>query len=241
MQGRFIFDMVVVTVKLREVTISIPCGSGKQNFRWLASTIQTRMKENEKLRKNYDIDNCIVTELRNHLGELLNPKDLIEEHSGPSGMNVNAVISAKFPLDEWENPEIGPWMKGAYLKSAHGQYWNSELEAWRINVKNSLDQSSDPMLSRGSSFVQVGYDFSKEDIRMAFDLDTKNMKWISLKQYGDAQIIKVIDVLELHYALICNIFAHYCGMGRGHLILLSKELSQFHSSSSWGTLWPLCL
>jgi len=204
-----------VIVKVKDTEINIPCGDGKQSFKWLSLVIQSRLKENVQLRRKYDVEAFIVTEIRNIFGEMLNPKDLIQEHSGPSGLTVRAVVESKYPLDEWEYPDLGPWVKGAFLKSDIGNYWHSELDAWRSTVKK-VDESNQSHEQNGTSFIQIGFDFFSEDFKTAFDFDSKNMKWDWMKPINDTHKIKVIDVFKAEYSIICKIFAHYCGFGQGH-------------------------
>ena len=202
-----------VTVKVKDSELSITCGDGKQTFKWLALVIQTKIKDDSSLRKKFDVNSFIVSEIRNIFGELLNPNDLIEDHAGPSGISVSAVLSSKFPLDQWENPQIGTWYKSAYVKSDIGKYWNSELDAWRTSVKDIDEASKQNEEKRGSHFIQVGFDFTAEDVNTAFEFDSKNMKWDWIT--ADLTISKLMEVLRINYLFICNIFAHYCGVGQG--------------------------
>lgn len=230
-----------VNVKVKDSEISIPCGDGKQNFKWLALVIQERIKSDSSLLKKYDTASLIVSEIRNIFGELLNPNDLIVEHFGPTGLSVTAVLSSKFPLDQWETPEIGHWYKSAYVKSSTGKYWNSELDAWRATVKNEMDSSKKKEEVRRTTFIQVGFDFSAEDVSAAFDFDTKKMQWEwLLAESVEVNMSKLMDVLKSHYLLICNIFAHFCGFGQGSLdcnvsfVFFQKTVPRLFS---WRKVW----
>jgi hypothetical protein len=91
--------------------LDISVGDGKQTFKWLASVIQSRIQTHQLRRKGYETESYIVTELLNTKGELLNPSHCIYEHAGSNGMELSAVLATSFPVDEWDNPEMGDFMK----------------------------------------------------------------------------------------------------------------------------------
>ena len=221
---KLMLKKVRVIVKVQDSELTITCGDGKQTFKWLALVIQTKIKDDSNLRKRFDVNSFIVSEIRNIFGELLNPNDLIEEHAGPSGLSVNAVLSSKFPLDQWENPQLGAWYKSAYVKSDVGKYWNSELDAWRSSVQEIDDTSKQNEEKKRTHFIQVGFDFSADDVNTAFEFDAKNMKWDWIT--GDTNISRIMDVLRVNYLLICNIFAHFCGVGQG-TVIITKTISVY--------------
>jgi hypothetical protein len=66
--------------------------------------------------------------VRNRSGELINPADRLYEHaiedaSGPGAgksvctCEVTAIVATSFPIDEWENPHMGEWMKNAVVNT----------------------------------------------------------------------------------------------------------------------------
>ncbi|KAJ1437193.1 hypothetical protein B484DRAFT_392916, partial [Ochromonadaceae sp. CCMP2298] len=46
-------------------------------------------------------------------------------------ITVFTVFITVFTVDEWENPQMGEWMKSAVVKSGVGANWHSEIDAWR--------------------------------------------------------------------------------------------------------------
>lgn len=216
---------MIVNVKVQDSNIKVSCGNGRQTFRWLGSVVQARIKQYGVLRRKYEEDNYIVTEIRNAEGLLLNPADLICEHTASDTLSVIAIVSSSFPVDEWEIPEMGEWLKGATIKSDVGQHWVSEIEAWRESLKslNAAHNSGEDIETNilvhkahppSSNLIQIGFDFSESDINSAFDLDWTVMKWEWL-QPSDLLKNQLGDALKSNYAMICNFFTHYCGIGQG--------------------------
>ena len=213
---------MIVTVKVNESSLKISVGDGKQSFKWLASVIASRIKENKKLRSLYEQESYIVTELRNASDELLNPADYLYEHAGQGGLTVSATLATSFPTDEWENPNMNHWMKASYVHSEVGSHWAEEIDAWRDSLERMKETNGTNILVQRalppqSNLIQInGYSFTEADINSAFDLDWGAMKWNWLSP-TDHQKNLIGDVLKSHYTLICNIFAHYCGLGKGKL------------------------
>lgn len=223
---------MIVNVAVKDKSIKVSVGDGKQTFKWLASVVQSRIAQYNLLKNHYEKDSHIVTEIRNHAGELINPGDCIFEHYGPSGLNVTATISTSFPIDDWENPDMGDWMRVAYIKSEIGQHWATEMEAWRDSLRRmkelqgSTGDAADSHMNNlivqramppPSNLITIGYNFSESDINSAFDLDWGTMKWQWLKP-TDHEKSALGDVLKSYYSLVCNLFAHYCGTGQGMLV-----------------------
>lgn len=212
---------IKVRVKVGEHTIMIPCGSGTQNFQWLGNVIKERIQHFNILRKSLETDYFIVTEIKNTSGELINPKDKIYEHSGPSGLDVSATISSTFPVDDWENPLMNDWMQVSLYHSQNNLNWAREIDAWRVNLnKTSGSKAKDfnvlaPKVG-GNNFriIKIGFDFSDSDVELAFNLDWKGMSWDWLKPI-DSTKSKLGDLLKSNYSLICNVFCHYAGVGKG--------------------------
>eukprot|EP01032_Pedospumella_encystans_P030511 gene30511-34441_t len=157
---------MIIKVKVRDAAINISCGSGRQTFRWLGSVIQSRIKQYGLLKNRFEDENYIVTEIRNRDNQLLNPADLLVEHAEGSNLEVIAIVASSFPVDEWEIPEMGDWLKGAHIKSKIGSQWMSEIEAWRDSLKTMKDAAnrgegheSNVLLHRAqpqtSNFIQI--------------------------------------------------------------------------------------
>ena len=222
---------MIVKVKLLDTSFDVPVGNGHQTFKWLASVIQGRINSNKMLLKKIGNASYIVTEVRNTFDELLNPTDMIFEHSGPNGLVVTAITSTSYPVDEWENPDPGDWLKGAYIQSKAGKHWAIEIDAWRESLKQlkaahngDTEVDYDKMLTQRfepqstTTFIKIGFDFSESDIASAFSLDWNNMRWSWLK-LSDSEKNATGDALKKSYAMICNVFAHYCGIGQGMYLI----------------------
>ena len=76
------------------------------------------------------------------------------------------------------------------------------------------DELGGDLLSAGSSLVQIGYDFTPAEIAAAFSLDWCHMKFAWLSHLAESTKIAIHDALKSYYSVICNIFTHYCGMGK---------------------------
>ena len=217
---------MIIKVKVLNSTINISCGNGRQTVRWLGSVVQARIKQYGVLKNRFEDENYIVTEIRNGEGHLLNPADLLFEHAKDGSLEVTAVVTSSFPVDEWEIPELGDWLKSAHVKSKIGSQWMSEIEAWRgslkamnnVNSSRGEGQESNVLLHRAqpqtSNLIQIGFNFTDVDINSAFDLDWTIMRWDWLQP---SELLKnqLGDVLKRNYSSVCNIFAHYCGIGQG--------------------------
>ena len=212
---------MLVKVNILDRFIEVSVGDGKQTFRWLASVVQSRIKQSNVLRSNYEDESYIVTEIRNAFGELLNPQDCIFEHSGTNGLTITAIVSTKFPVDEWENPELGDWLQGAHVHSKAGVFWSKEIDAWRSKLgEREGDEEGGVQRTQkqhGSTLVKIGYDFTASDIASAFELDWSNMRWdwLGAAAASEYQRSQLGDALKAHYNVVCNVFAHYCGVGQG--------------------------
>lgn len=218
---------MIVKVQVCNKQIRISVGDGKQTIKWLAAVVQARIQHFGLLRTAFQEKNHLVTEIKNTVGELLDPKDSIYEHATGDILAVIATVVNSYPLDEWENPEMGDWMKSAFVRSSAGVSWANEIEAWRTSLErvkasnaeagshegNIIVQRTQP---QASNLIQIGFDFTESDINAAFDLDwgVMHWEWLSPSEHRKNQLG---DVMKTHYALICNLFAHYCGKGQGEL------------------------
>lgn len=76
------------------------------------------------------------------------------------------------------------------------------------------DEIDDESKPTGSSLVQIGSDFSAAEIDAAFALDWGNMNFVWYNNMTELNKIAVHDTMKQHYSIICNLFVHYCGMGK---------------------------
>lgn len=226
-----------VRVMVRDHHVDISAGNGSQSFQWLASVVQSRLKQYNILRKSLEDDSYIVTEIRNGNGELINPKDKLYEHAGPTGLTVTATVATAYPVDDWENPQMNDWMQAGYVHSGVHQHWSQEIDAWRTNLQHikettggvgdfqSLNATllAQKVMPQSAQLIKIGFDFTQADVELAFNLDWQAMqwKWLSastgITNAGNLELLKskIGDILKDQYALICNIFTHYAGVGKG--------------------------
>ncbi len=232
-----------VRVMVRDHHVDISAGNGSQSFQWLASVVQSRLKQYNILRKSLEDDSYIVTEIRNTGGELINPKDKLYEHAGPSGLVVTATVATSYPVDDWENPHMNDWMQTGYVHSGIQQHWSQEIEAWRINLQHVKDTVGGDFESinatllaqkavpPSSQLIKIGFDFTQAEVELAFNLDWQAMqwKWLSsstgITNSGNLDLLKskIGDILKERYALICNIFTHYAGVGKGDVRSMNQQ------------------
>lgn len=218
-----------VKVYVKSHQLDISCGDGHQTFQWLGLVIQERLKQFNILRKSLEGENFIITEIKNAAGELINPKDKIYEHNSNSGIAVYATLANSFPVDTWMEPIYNDWMQVGYLHSKTSLNWSHEIEAWRNNLepmRGIPHAQNDPLkgsvikqstTTSPANLIKVGFDFTIEDVDTAFNLDWQGMKWKFLAM-DEFMKSKLGDVIKCYYSLICNIFAHYAGVGKGNVI-----------------------
>ena len=108
---------------------------------------------------------------------------------------------AQFDDDVDGNPVLAR-MAMAKRKAATGQH---------SEEKNQVLDGGKPV---GSSLVQIGSDFSAAEIEAAFTLDWTNMKFGWYKNITELNKIAIYDTMKENYSVICNLFVHYCGIGR---------------------------
>jgi hypothetical protein len=164
--------------------------------------------------------------MRNKELQLLNPKDKIFEHADTGGFIVAATVRTAFPVDDWENPEMNPWMHAAFVRSSSGQHWTQEVEAWRQSLKElklsqigkDVDYNTALMAQKifpqASKLIEIGFEFSDSDLSKLFSLDWAGLSFSWLQKQSE-DIAKLGQLLQERYSLICNIFAHYAGIGKG--------------------------
>lgn len=230
-----------VDVTVNKTKLSISVGTGQQSFKWLASVIQERLRQFNLMRKNLEPETFIVTEIRNHENQLINPKDKLFEHTTPAGLSVIAIVSTAFPIDDWENPKFNDWMQVAYLHTETNQNWAKEMDAWRENLQGIKENATDifgqsnteakrmninntllasKAVPHTARLIKIGFDFTEADVELAFNLDWQIMSWKWLSASSSStpftEVIrsKLGDVLKGNYSVICNIFAHYAGVAK---------------------------
>lgn len=213
---------------VRGQQVDISCGDGKQTFQWLASAVQERLKIFNTLRRELETDQFIVTEIRNTSDELINPKDRLYEHAGQAGLTVHATVETSFPVDDWENPVMNEWMEASYVASQAGQHWAKEIAVWRENLeqlKSSTPKGASVNLNttllakkiqpQTSRLVKIGFDFTEADVEVAFNLDWQGLQW-SWASLKDSQKSRIGDTLRKSYSLVCSLFNHFAGEGKGN-------------------------
>lgn len=215
---------MIVTVNISDKSFSVSVDEGRQTFKWLAGVIASRAKASQILRQDYEDDAFIVSGIKNVNGELIDPVDMIMEHSVGDSVVVTADIMSSFESDEWGNPIRGDWMTAGYVRSDSGKIWTDEMTAWRERLEKPsiAPVGSDvevPIFSPRikSSLVQIGEEFSLAEVESAFSLDAQLMSWTWAERMPPATLQSITDILRDNYALICNIFLHYCGVGKGYM------------------------
>ena len=214
--------MVKITVKVNVANkeLIIKVGDGRQNFKWLAQTLQSRIKEFNILRDEYQDEGIIITCLKNIKGELINPIDCIYEHVNIDNendiiiLNINAEIATKYEADQWGFPIINDWQSNAYVRTQHGITWNNEMTAFRDNFQNG-NNSNEYQSAAYSNLVQIGEALSESELSMAYELDWNQMKFTWLEDIlTEGQRVLLHDVLQNHYYILYNLFLQYCGIAK---------------------------
>ena len=206
---------MIVFVEVREKRIEISLGSGTQSLKWLANVVSQRLKSNGVLRKSFEEEFRTVVQFKNSKNEVLNPNEsichLVDDQEVIYADVVDSLLSA-------------------YVKTKHGIRWYSEIEAYRHLDENEGNDEENHL----SSFLFVG-ELSGRDIDTAFKLDWQQMNWswLGLTE-SDIEVRELKALLHQEYGLICRIFSHYCGVGKGNLkrfrIVIHFKIS---SSSSY--------
>ena len=115
------------------------------------------------------------------------------------------------------------------MVSDSAQKWAQEMQSWRDSeldrFNKKLEDSDDDRnwnsnMETASSFVNIGDDqFLKLDLNMSFTLDWCNIKFLWLEKIKISTKIAVHEVLKANYDIICHLFLHYCGVGKGQTII----------------------
>ena len=216
--------MVKITVKVNveNKELNIKVGDGRQNFKWLAQTVQSRIKEFNILREEYQDEGIIITCIKNINNELINPIDCIYEHVNIDNdnnndviiFNIKAEIATKYDADQWGLPIINDWQSSAYLRTQHGITWNNEMTAFRDNFHNN-DNNNEYRSVGYSNLVQIGEALSESELLMAYQLDWNQMKFTWIDDIlTEGQRILLHDILQNNYYIIYNIFLQYCGIAK---------------------------
>lgn len=72
---------MIVTVNINSVEVKVSVGNGLQNFRWLAKTVEGRVRHFNLLRTTNAPDTIVLNGFTNSIGELINPMDKLCEHA----------------------------------------------------------------------------------------------------------------------------------------------------------------
>lgn len=193
--------------------IEISVGEGNQTFKWLAMTIEARIKQFKLLRKTFSQDCVVVVGIKNEHGELVDPADKLQEHCLNDNLKVSAEILEQLSSDEYGNPILNEWLSAAYLRSEEGKRWNTESTAWRERL-GKIRQSTKAVELPSHRLIHIG-EFDVGDAAAAFDLDWGQINWMNLGfSKGDPQKKAIYDSLKANYVLICNFFQHFVGSGR---------------------------
>lgn len=200
---------IVETNEILEVSV----GDGNQTFKWLAMTIEARLKQYKLLRKTFSQDSVVVIGLKNELGELIDPRDKLQEHCLSDSLNLTAAVLEQIPTDEYGDPMMNDWMAAAYINSEAGNRWHAETIAWREKL-GKLRQDTRQTDLPSHRLLHIG-EFNTEEAATAFDLDWGQLNWMNLGLVkGDPHRKAIHDFLKLNYVMICNFFQHFVGSGR---------------------------
>jgi hypothetical protein len=199
-----------IFVQVREKTLDISLGSGTQTIKWLAAVVSHRLKTEGILRKSFEDEYRTVVNFKDESGDILNPNESICNLASDKDTLIAEVVET-LASDEFGNPILTDWMLSAYIKSSHGIRWYSEMEAYRRGEEQEEDEDE----NKSSSLLFVG-ELSGRDVDKAFMMDWQQMDWNWLGfSESDLEVRELKVLLKNKYALICKIFSHYCGVGRG--------------------------
>lgn len=134
------------------------------------------------------------------------------------------------------------------MVSGTAKKWSYEMQRWhemeqeRSKERNKADNYDDydegrmydnyngwnSELNSGSSLIDIGGDqFSSADVKNMFDLDWCNIKLNWLHDLNISARISIHDFLQQNYHIICHLFQHYCGIGKGQLFIKFKYVFVF--------------
>ena len=74
------------------LVIDFSLGEGGQTFKWLAMAIESRIREQKLLRKNFAQDSVVVLSIENTNGELFDPADRVYEHCISESLSVKVKV-----------------------------------------------------------------------------------------------------------------------------------------------------
>lgn len=213
-----------VKVLVNDSSIDVSVQDGQQSIRWLGVIVQQRLRST---RNAFDkkAESCLVTGLYNLDGDLLDPKQKIEDYAQWNNCiwTVSAKTCERFPADEWGNPAYEDWAAAAYLHSDHTFSWAVEMNHWRAKTGYyQPNESQSDSVTADGSMIQIG---DRPIPEVAYDLDVTAMKWswLEMPVIGEGKNAITLDreselsnlkaVLAERYDLILVIFQHYCGAG----------------------------
>jgi hypothetical protein len=125
-------------------------------------------------------------------------------------------------MDAWGNPVFGDWYYAAFVNSTTGKKWITEMEIWRDKLDR--DPSLEPSVME-SNLIQIGESFSERDVETAFELDWYQMKWRWLGfSMSEQNMTALKSAFSRNYAILCHLFAHYCGYGQGNFYFFETIL-----------------
>ena len=115
-----------------------------------------------------------------------------------------------------------------HLRDLEQDKKNQRKKAMENNKNNSMHDNNDYRYNNddindgqiknncGSTLIDIGSDhFTSSDIKTLFELDWCNMKFNWLHNLDMTSRMSIHDFLQQNYNVICQLFFHYCGVGKG--------------------------
>ena len=153
-------------------------------------------------------------------------------------------VESSLSSDNYGNPIYNEWLQAAYLMSEPCSQWAYNLQIWRDDQNNQIESKNEiadydddynqstrndqfnrysgrPYHRNDSSLIHIGDSFSPSEVAASFTLDWTNTKFEWLSSMNDSKRVELQSVVRGNYDIICALFTHYCGVGKGILHLVN--------------------
>lgn len=151
--------------------------------------------------------------------------EYVEEGSYEDGgrlVNVYVLVAEEYISNEWGHPIMSDWRM---MSDVHNKYHEALMremkrredadEVDKLAVSGSSVDGEDRASSAAASFVQIG-DFSNiANIESTFELDWNLFMWTCVPvPVSEMQEASIRLAIRDNYNLVCNLFSHFCGIGK---------------------------
>jgi len=201
-----------ITVQVLTKLLEIEVREGRQNVKWLAQVVSTRIAYFKLLRSTFEEEKQLIVGMIGPDGSLLDPNativDVLEEDDV-----VRANVTDEVNSDQYGNPIVPVWRQEAFVHSGPGMIFAQGYEAWKRNPSR-MRSATTPGDGGKDSLVFVG-ELSDADVFAALELDWSMIDWNwAVTDPSESYTYKLKDAIKSNYGVVCRLFAFCAGSGR---------------------------